>query len=93
MKNKIDREQRLKAEITRNTTTIHRVIKTIDGPASETRQVLYCGHDRREARRIYHLNVCNKNETLLNEVVFDSGTDNFKDDAVVPTFSVKWSAR
>jgi hypothetical protein len=54
--------------------------------------VLYCGHDRREARRIYHSVVCHQNETVTQEAIFDSGKDPW-DDMVIPTFHVKWSGR
>jgi hypothetical protein len=90
---KADREKWIEKEIARNSTTPHRVIKITDGLDAETRQVLYCGYDRREARRIYHSVVCKQNESVTQEVIFDAGTNDFKADAVVHTFSVKWSGR
>lgn len=93
MRVKIDREQRLKDEITRNTTTIHRVIKTVDGPEAETRQILYIGRDRAKARTAYHSAICKQNESILNDVVFDAGVDDFGADAVIETFSVKWGRK
>ena len=90
---KADREKWVEKEIAKNSTVLHRVIKTIDGLDAETRQVLYIGYDRREARRIYHSVVCKQNETITQEIIFDASTNDFKADAVVHTFSVKWSWR
>jgi len=93
MRQKIDREQRLKDEISKNSSVLHRVVKITDGLDAVTRLVLYCGRDRQEARRVYHSVVCNKNDTISNEIVFDAGGNDFRADAVIETFSVKWSGR
>ena len=93
MREKIDREAWIENDIIQNSSVLHRVVKVTDGLDAETRQVLYLGYDRREARRIYHSIVCKHNETVSQEVIFDTGTNDFKADTVVHTFSVKWSGR
>lgn len=90
---KADREKWIEKEIAKNSTTLHRVVKVTDGLDAETRQVLYIGYDRREARRIYHSIACRQNETVSQEVIFDAGTTDFRNDAIIHTFNVAWSGR
>ena len=92
MRKKIDREAWIKADIAKNSSVLHRVVKVFDGPDAETRQILYIGRDRQEARRVYHSVVCKQNESVTQEAIFDSGKDPLAD-LVVPVFHVKWSGR
>jgi hypothetical protein len=53
-------------------------------------EVLYCGYDREEARRVHHENTAdevyygfgNKVVEINSETIEDSGTDDFADDTV-----------
>jgi hypothetical protein len=90
---KVDREKWIENDIARNCSVLHRVTKIVDGLDAETSQVLYCGYDRREARLSYHSIVCKQNEAISHEAIFDAGTNDFKADAVIHTFSVAWSGR